>query len=75
MRKDQSTKGFYEMTNDNKNQGKTNFVPKHATRIAEERFWLKPMNEADHIRHANISRTDLLAENQACYLPVALLGF
>ncbi len=61
------TKDFYEMMNDAKNRGKTNFVPRHATRISEERFWLKPMNEADQIRHANISRADLLAENQACW--------
>src|SRR5712692_3621944 len=61
------TKDFYEMMNDAKNRGKTNFVPRHATRISEERFWLKPMYEADQIRHANISRADLLAENQACW--------
>ena len=53
--------------NDAKNRGKADFVPKHANRIPEERFWLKPMNEADHIRHANITRADLLAENQACW--------
>jgi radical SAM superfamily enzyme YgiQ (UPF0313 family) len=61
------TKDFYEMMNDTKNRGKADFVPKHATRISEDRFWLKPMNEADHIRHANISREDLLAETNACW--------
>jgi radical SAM superfamily enzyme YgiQ (UPF0313 family) len=61
------TKDFYEMMNDTRNRGNANFVAKHATRISEERFWLKPMDEADHVTHANISREDLLAENKACW--------
>lgn len=61
------TKDFYEMMSDAKHRGKPNFVPKHLTRISEERFWLKPMNEADHTRHANISREDLVAENKKCW--------
>ncbi len=61
------TKDFYEMTNDSKNRAKTNFVPKHETRITEGRFWLKPMKVVDLISHANISRDDLLAENKKCW--------
>jgi radical SAM superfamily enzyme YgiQ (UPF0313 family) len=61
------TKDFHEMVSDAKNRERPNFVPKHATQISEERFWLRPMNEADHVRHANISREDLLAENNACW--------
>jgi radical SAM superfamily enzyme YgiQ (UPF0313 family) len=61
------TKDFYEMMSDTGNRGKADFVPKHATQISEDRFWLKPMNEVDHIRHANIRREDLLAENKKCW--------
>jgi len=61
------TKDFYEMMNDVKNRRKPNFVPKHATRISQGRFWLKPINEADQIEHANITREDLIAENKACW--------
>src|SRR5260370_9827078 len=61
------TKDFYEMMRDAKNQGKPNVVPKHTTRIPEERFWLKGLNEVDLIRHANISREDLLTENKRCW--------
>lgn len=61
------TKDFYEMMSDRRNRGKADFVPKRETRISEERFWLKPMNEADHIKHAHISREHLLAENKACW--------
>jgi len=61
------TKDFYEMISDTRNRQKADFVPKHATQISEERFWLNPMNEVDQIRHANISREDLLAENKKCW--------
>ncbi len=61
------TKDFYEMMSDAKNRGKSNVVPKHKTRISEERFWLKGLNEVDLIHHANISREDLLAENKRCW--------
>ena len=61
------TKDFYEMTSDAKNLARTNFVPKHKTRISEERFWLKPMNEVDLISHPNMSRDELLAENKKCW--------
>jgi radical SAM superfamily enzyme YgiQ (UPF0313 family) len=61
------TKDFYEMIIDAKNRGKLNVVPKHKTRIPEERFWLKGLNEVDLIQHANISREDLLAENKTCW--------
>jgi len=61
------TKDFYEMMNDVKNRRKPNFVPKHATRISQGRFWLKPINETDQIEHANITREDLIAENKACW--------
>ena len=61
------TKDFYEMMSDAKNQGKSKVIPKHKTRIPEERFWLKGLNEVDLIRHANISREDLLAENKSCW--------
>ncbi len=61
------TKDFYEMMNDKKKLAKPNFVPKHKTQIREERFWLKPLKQADLINHANISRNDLLAENKECW--------
>jgi len=61
------TKDFYEMMSDARNRGRVDFVPKHATQISADRFWLKPKNEADQIRHANISREDLLAENKKCW--------
>ena len=61
------TKDFYEMMADAKNRARPNCVPKHKTQIREGRFWLKPMNEVDLIDHANISRDDLLAENQECW--------
>jgi radical SAM superfamily enzyme YgiQ (UPF0313 family) len=61
------TKDFYEMMSDKKNVEGPNFVPKHKTRIREERFWLKPLKEVDIITHANISRNDLLEENKKCW--------
>ncbi len=61
------TKDFHEMMNDKKNLRRENFVPKHRTKIREERFWLKPLRQADLINHANISRDDLLAENKKCW--------
>jgi radical SAM superfamily enzyme YgiQ (UPF0313 family) len=61
------TKDFYEMISDNRGRPKTDFVPKHKSQLREQRFWLKPMNEVDVISHPNISRDDLLAENQKCW--------
>ena len=61
------TKDFYEMRSDTKNRARPNFVPKHKTRIPDERFWLKRLNEVDLIHHANISGDDLVAENQECW--------
>jgi radical SAM superfamily enzyme YgiQ (UPF0313 family) len=61
------TKDFYEMVTDIKNLEKPNYTPKHQTRIPEERFWLKRVNPLDRIKHANISRADLLTENQKCW--------
>ena len=61
------TKDFYEMMSDTRNRAKPGFVPKHKTRIPEGRFWLERANEVDLIQHANISREDLLAENQKCW--------
>jgi len=61
------TKDFYEMVSDVKNEGKLNVMPKHKTRIPEERFWLKGLNEVDLIHHANMSRDDLLKENKRCW--------
>jgi hypothetical protein len=61
------TKDFYEMVTDIKNVEKPGYTPKHQTRIPEERFWLKRVNPLDRIKHANISRTDLLIENQKCW--------
>jgi radical SAM superfamily enzyme YgiQ (UPF0313 family) len=71
------TKDFYEMLTDIKTRETPNGVPKHTTQIRNERFWLKPTNEADMITHANISRDDLLAENKKCwdsfYAPIEVL--
>ncbi|MGB6432052.1 MAG: radical SAM protein [Candidatus Acidiferrales bacterium] len=61
------TKDFYEMVTDIKNLEKPGYTPKHQTRIPEERFWLKNVNPLDRIHHANISRKDLLTENQKCW--------
>jgi radical SAM superfamily enzyme YgiQ (UPF0313 family) len=61
------TKDFYEMVTDIKNLEKPGYTPKHQTQIPEERFWLKNVNPLDRIKHANISRADLLAENQKCW--------
>jgi radical SAM superfamily enzyme YgiQ (UPF0313 family) len=61
------TKDFHEFTSDIKNLGKPNFVPKHKARMRDERFWLKPVNEAEAIVHPNISKEDLVAENRKCW--------
>jgi radical SAM superfamily enzyme YgiQ (UPF0313 family) len=61
------TKDFYEMMSDAKNRARSNFVPKHKTRIPDERFWLNRLNEVDLIHHANISSDDLLMENKKCW--------
>jgi radical SAM superfamily enzyme YgiQ (UPF0313 family) len=61
------TKDFYEFTSDIRNLAKPNFVPKHKVRMRDERFWLKPMNEAEAIVHPNISKEELLAENRKCW--------
>lgn len=61
------TKDFYEMISDRKGLVRPGFVPKHKIRIRDERFWLKPQNEADHVDHPHISREDLIAENRKCW--------
>jgi radical SAM superfamily enzyme YgiQ (UPF0313 family) len=61
------TKDFHEMVSDIKNRVTPNIVLKHKSQLPEERFWLKPANEVDLFRHANISRGDLLAENRKCW--------
>jgi radical SAM superfamily enzyme YgiQ (UPF0313 family) len=61
------TKDFYEMVRDNQGRSEPNYVPKHRVQLRDERFWLKPVNEVDVIDHPNISRDELLAENQKCW--------
>ena len=61
------TKDFYEMVRDNQKRSAPNYVPRHTVRLREERFWLKPMNEADVIDHPNIRRDELLAETMKCW--------
>ena len=61
------TKDFYEMMNDKKNLGKPNFVPKHKTQILHDQYWLKPLRPVDIIRHPNMTRKDLHAENKKCW--------
>jgi radical SAM superfamily enzyme YgiQ (UPF0313 family) len=61
------TKDFYEMLSDKRNRSRPNFVPKHKAQLREERFWLNPVNEVDVIDHPNISRGELLAENNKCW--------
>jgi radical SAM superfamily enzyme YgiQ (UPF0313 family) len=61
------TKDFHEMVADNKKRGRPDFVPKHELRLRDERFWLKPVNEADVIDHPNMSQDDLRRENQKCW--------
>ena len=61
------TKDFYEMLSDRRGLARPGFIPKHKIRIRDERFWLKPQNEVDHVDHPNISRDDLLAESRRCW--------
>ena len=61
------TKDFYEMVTDLRNLDAPAFVPKHTTKIPEERFWLKPSNEVDLIKHAHMTREELLTENRKCW--------
>jgi radical SAM superfamily enzyme YgiQ (UPF0313 family) len=61
------TKDFYEMIRDNQSRSRPNYVPKHKVQLREERFWLKPVNEVDVMRHPSISSDDLLAESQKCW--------
>lgn len=61
------TKDFHEFTSDIKNIAKLNFVPKHKSKMLEERFWLKPINENDVMVHPNIAKTDLKVENKKCW--------
>jgi radical SAM superfamily enzyme YgiQ (UPF0313 family) len=61
------TKDFHEFTSDIKNLTKPNFIPKHKARMRDERFWLKPVNEAEAIVHPNITKDQLIAENRKCW--------
>jgi radical SAM superfamily enzyme YgiQ (UPF0313 family) len=61
------TKDFYEMMNDFKHRDKPDFVPKHKIRVKEDRFWLKPVKPTEVIDHPNITRKQLLAENEKCW--------
>ncbi len=61
------TKDFHEFTSDIKNLTKPNFIPKHKARMRDERFWLKPINEAEAIVHPNISKKELIEENRKCW--------
>jgi radical SAM superfamily enzyme YgiQ (UPF0313 family) len=61
------TKDFYEMVRDKQNCARPGFVPKHKLKLRDDRFWLKPQNEADLIDHPNINRDELLAENRKCW--------
>jgi radical SAM superfamily enzyme YgiQ (UPF0313 family) len=61
------TKDYYEMVRDNQQRADPNFVPKHKVRLREERFWLKPVNEADVIAHPNIKSDQLRVENKKCW--------
>ena len=61
------TKDFHEFTSDIKNIAKVNFVPKHKSKMLEERFWLKPINENDVMVHPNIGKTDLKVKNKKCW--------
>lgn len=61
------TKDFHEMVTDLKNIATPNFSFKHTTKIPEERFWLKPLNEVDLISHAKMTRQELLTENKKCW--------
>lgn len=61
------TKDFYEMMNDKKNRGRPDFVPKHATQILQDQYWLKPLRPVDIVRHQNITMSELHAENKKCW--------
>src|SRR5437868_2254176 len=61
------TKDFYEMMSDRKSLGKPGFSPKHRTQILTDEYWLTPMRPVDIIRHPNISKDDLHAENKKCW--------
>ncbi len=61
------TKDFYEMVSDLKHQDKQGYVPKHKTRLKVDRFWLQPLKPVEIIDHAQITREQLLAENEKCW--------
>ena len=61
------TKDFHEFTSDIKNLAKVNFTPKHKSKMLDERFWLKAINENDVMVHPNIAKTDLKIENKKCW--------
>ncbi len=61
------TKDFYEMMTDRRNGEKAEYVPKHKTRIAHERYWLKPLSSVEIIEHASIGRKELLTEQRMCW--------
>jgi radical SAM superfamily enzyme YgiQ (UPF0313 family) len=61
------TKDFHEFTSDIKNLTKPNFIPKHKARMRDERFWLKPVNEAEAIVHPNLTKEQLIEENRKCW--------
>jgi radical SAM superfamily enzyme YgiQ (UPF0313 family) len=61
------TKDFYEMMNDKKNVGRDGYHPKHKTQILRDDYWLTPLRPVDIIKHPNITKEDLHAENKKCW--------
>lgn len=61
------TKDFFEMINDRRNLGRPDYVPKHKTQILCDEYWLRPLRPVDIIRHPNIAKMELHAENKKCW--------
>jgi radical SAM superfamily enzyme YgiQ (UPF0313 family) len=61
------TKDFFEMMNDRRNLGRPGFVPKRKTQIILDEYWLRPLRPVDIIRHPNITKNELHAENKECW--------
>lgn len=58
------TKDYFEMIQDRENRDRTDYKPKHKTRIAIDRFWLTDVSAASIIEHAQLTREELLRENK-----------
>jgi radical SAM superfamily enzyme YgiQ (UPF0313 family) len=58
------TKDYFEMIQDRDNQNRSDYKPKHTTRIVVDRFWLTDVSAASITEHAHLTRDELLRENR-----------